>query len=183
MYLDSKNKVTVGIGTYLRTVDDAKQLRMYDAKTKILAPDEDKASEFKSVVSAKPAPPKGGKWKNHPPATAYYIFTKLVMTPSDIGERWLRDVKQFQKQRPTYFKGFATYPAKAKQALTDIAYQYGASGAAKNAAKGKLKEYAEKGDWKSAATVCSALEGQKSRNDKRKALFDAADSAPAAKMP
>jgi GH24 family phage-related lysozyme (muramidase) len=170
MYLDSKDKVTVGIGTYLPAVTDAKKLRFYDRTTKKVATDEEKGADYAAVSAAAPDRAKNpGGFK----ARYYRQFTKLDMTPTDIGERWLSDVKAFQKQLPAYFKGFSGYPADARQALTDIAYQYGASGASK-ARDGKLKEAAESGDWKAAADLCAAMEGQKKRKDKRKSLFESA---------
>ena len=174
MYLDTKNKVTVGIGTYLPGIADARKLRFYNRESGKIATDAEKDTDYRAVVAAKPDVKKYPKGR---PAGQYEQFTKLDMTPTDIGERWLSDVKQFQKQLPAYFSGFAGYPADARQALTDIAYQYGAKGASVNAARGKLKEYAEKGDWASAAGVCSGLEGQAERNRKRKELFEAAAKA------
>lgn len=174
MYLDTKNKVTVGIGCYLPGVEDAKKLRFYNRDTQAVATAEEIEADYKAVQEAKPDPEKFPKGR---PASHYEQFTKLDMTPTDIGERWLADVKTFQKQLPSYFKDFSSYPSDAKQALTDIAYQYGASGASKNAAGGKLKEAAESGDWQAAADLCAKLEGQASRNTKRKQLFEAAAKA------
>ena len=171
MYLDSKNKVTVGIGTYLPSAEDAVALRFYNRNTQALATKDEIKADYKAVLDAKPDSqqfPKGKK------AESYQSATKLDMTPSDIGERWLADVKKFQAYLPGQFSGFANYPDGAKQALTDIAYQYGARGAAVNAAGGKLKEMAEKGDWAGAADLCSKLEGSPGRNAKRKELFNSA---------
>ena len=167
LYLDSKDKVTIGIGAYLPSVSDAKKLRFYNRETGKVATDEEKEADYNAVVAAKPdrkATPGGYR------AAHYKQFTKLDMTPSDIGERWFSDVKTFQKQLPHYFSGFSGYPAAAKQALTDIAYQYGAKGASQVSA-GKLKTAAEAADWKAAADLCNALEGQAKRREKRTALF------------
>ena len=171
--LDSKNLVTVGIGTCLRTVDDAQELRFYQRGTSQVATDAEIATDYSAVLKAKPDPvtnPNGFSWRH------YKKFTKLDMTPTDIGNRWLADVKSFQAQLPAHFAGFAAYPVAAKQALTDIAYQYGASGAA-GAAAGKLREAAQKADWTAAAALCPGLEGQPDRNAARKALFERAAQA------
>lgn len=170
MYLDNKDKVTVGIGTYLPTLADAKKLCFYNRETKKIATDEEKGTDYAAVLGAKPDRKKNpGGFK----ARYYRQYTRLDMTPTDIGERWLNDVKAFQRQLPSYFKGFGSYPAAARQALTDIAYQYGASRASK-AKEGKLKEAAESADWKAAAELCASLEGQAKRKAKRKALFESA---------
>jgi GH24 family phage-related lysozyme (muramidase) len=167
MYLDSKDKVTVGIGAYLPNVEAAKKLRFYNRETGKVATDEEKETDYKAVAAAKPDRKKNpGGYR----AAYYKQHTKLDMTPTDIGERWLADVKTFQKQLPHYFSGFDGYPAAAKQALTDIAYQYGAKGASQ-VKDGKLKQAVEAADWKTAATLSETLEGQAKRKEKRKAQF------------
>jgi len=172
MYLDSKNKVTVGIGTYLPTAADANMLRFYRRGTSQEATSVEKATDYSAVAAAKPDP---AQYPNGLSAKHYARFTKLDMTPSDIGKRWLGDVKSFQKQLPAFFSGFANYPASARQALTDIAYQYGASGAARKIAG--LHAAAESGDWTAAAKLCDKLEGQPDRNAERRALFESAAKA------
>ena len=174
LYLDTKNKVTVGIGTYLPSVEDAKKLIFYDRQTLAQATAEEIEADYKAVVAATPDPKTSPKGKK---AESYASVTKLEMTPSDMGARWLADVKQFQSLLPSYFPGFKKYPVDARQAITDIAYQYGAKGAAVTAANGKLKELAEQGDWTEVAALCSQLEGGANRNAKRKVLFEAAAKA------
>ena len=180
LYLDTNNKVTVGIGTCLPTVDDAKKLRFYNRMTQAQATAEEIEADYKAVVDAKPDPktePEGKK------AEAYESVTQLDMTPTDIGKRWLADVKSFQAILTGLFSGFANYPADAKQALTDFAYQYGPTGAT-TLAGGKLKEKAEAGDWAGAAELCSSFKVFLDRNAKRKALFESADkAAPKPKAP
>ena len=128
---------------------------------------------YAAVVAATPDKTKFPHGKK---ATSYETTTKLEMTPTDIGERWLADVKAFQAQLPHWFSGFASYPADARQSLTDIAYQYGAKGASQ-ADSGKLKKAAEKGDWSAAADCTDDLEGNDDRNAVRKTLFQAAAKA------
>jgi len=175
MYLDTQNLVTVGIGTCLRSADAARQLRFYQRETLLAATGEEIGKAYDAVMAAKPDKAK----KEKPfPATHYETASTLIMTPTDIGERWLTDVKEFQRQLPTYFKGFATYPSEARQAITDIAYQYGASGAANTAAGGEIKTAAEDADWATAGTLCAKLTyASASRNANRKKLFDAAAAA------
>jgi GH24 family phage-related lysozyme (muramidase) len=173
MYLDSKNFVTVGIGTYLSTADDAKKLTFYNRKTYVKSTDQDIQTAYDAVAAAVPDKK---KFPHGKVASSYESVTEIGMTPTDIGERWLADVKTFQQQLPTYFKGFATYPADARQALTDIAYQYGASGASK-ADGSKVKTAAEKGDWSAAADCTDDLEGSDDRNAARKTLFQSAAKA------
>ncbi|MET0383794.1 MAG: hypothetical protein ABW032_10280 [Burkholderiaceae bacterium] len=176
LYLDSKSLVTIGIGTYLPTAEDAKALVFYNRKTFVKASGQEIQAAYDAVVAAAPDKKKYPRGKK---ASAYQDVTDLEMTPTDIGERWLADVKIFQKQLPAHFKGFNAYPADARQALTDIAYQYGASGASKTAAAGKIKAAAEKGDWSAAADCTDDLEGSDHRNAARKALFlSAAKAAP-----
>ena len=173
MYLDTQNLVTVGVGTCLRAVSDAKALRFYRRDTLLAATAEEITKAYDAVLAAKPA-----KDKKPFVASHYADVTALSMTPTDIGERWLADVKEFQRQLPTYFKGFAKYPADAVQAITDIAYQYGAAGAATNAAGGAIKTAAEDGDWALAGTLCAKLTyASATRNANRKKLFDAAAAA------
>ena len=175
MYLDSKNLVTVGIGTYLKTDADATKLTFYNRKTLAAATEAEIKAAYAAVVAATPDKTKFPHGKK---ATSYETTTDLEMTPTDIGVRWLADVKTFQAQLPSYFTGFATYPADARQALTDIAYQYGASGASK-ADGGALKKAAIEGDWSAAADCTDDLEGSDDRNAARKALFlSAAKAAP-----
>ena len=170
MYLDSKNLVTVGIGTYLKTDADAAALTFYHRKTLLAAT----AAEIKTAYAAvAAAAPDKDKFPHGKKASAYETTTDLEMTPTDIGTRWLADVKAFQALLPSYFTGFASYPADAQQALTDIAYQYGASGASK-ADKGALKKAANEGDWSAAADCTDDLEGSDDRNTARKALFQSA---------
>ncbi len=173
MYLDSKNLVTVGIGTYLKTDADAAALTFYHRKTLLAAT----AAEIKTAYAAvAAAAPDKEKFPHGKKASAYETTTDLDMTPTDIGTRWLVDVKAFQALLPSYFTGFASYPADARQALTDIAYQYGASGASK-ADKGALKKAADAGDWSAAADCTDDLEGSDDRNAARKSLFQAAAKA------
>ena len=174
MYLDDTGKVTVGIGTYLPTVAEAKKLRFYNRETQAMATAAEIETDFNAVLAAKPDPEKYPHGKK---ATAYGKDTKLDMTPTDIGERWLADVKAFQGYLRPEFPGFANYPADAKQALTDIAYQYGAHGAAVNYALGKVREYAEKGDWAAAAKACAGVSRDLDRNKRRKEMFEAAAKA------
>lgn len=175
MYLDSKNLVTVGIGTYLKTDADATKLTFYNRKTLAAATEADIKAAYAAVVAATPDKTKFPHGKK---ATSYETTTELEMTPTDIGVRWLADVKSFQALLPSYFTGFAGYPADARQALTDIAYQYGASGASK-ADAGALKKAANEGDWSAAADCTDDLEGSDDRNAARKALFlSAAKAAP-----
>jgi GH24 family phage-related lysozyme (muramidase) len=171
LYLDSKNKVTVGIGTYLSSAAKAKALRFYHRVSQAVATEQEIGEAYDAVVAATPD---AAKYPKGRVASAYKDVTQLDMTPTDIGERWMADVKSFQKLLPSEFSGFAGYPADAKQALTDIAYQYGARGAATKAASGKIKENAEKGDWAAAAALCASLEGSTARNTKRKEMFEAA---------
>lgn len=173
LYLDSKNLVTVGIGTYLPTEADAKKLTFYNRTTLVKATDAEIQTAYAAVVAATPDKTKFPHGKK---ATSYETTTKLEMTPTDIGERWLADVKAFQAQLPHWFSGFASYPADARQSLTDIAYQYGAKGASQ-ADGGKLKKAAEKGDWSAAADCTDDLEGNDDRNAVRKTLFQAAAKA------
>ena len=170
MYLDSKNLVTVGIGTYLKTAADAAALIFYHRKSLLAATAEEIKTAYAAVAAAAPDKTKFPHGKK---ASAYETTTDLEMTPTDIGTRWLADVKSFQALLPSYFTGFASYPADARQALTDIAYQYGASGASK-ADKGALKKAATDGDWSAAADCTDDLEGSDDRNAARKALFQAA---------
>jgi GH24 family phage-related lysozyme (muramidase) len=173
MYLDSKNLVTVGIGTYLKTDADATKLTFYNRKTLVAATEADIKAAYAAVVAATPDKTKFPHGKK---ASSYETTTELEMTPTDIGTRWLADVKSFQALLPSYFTGFAAYPADARQALTDIAYQYGASGASK-ADSGALKKAANDGDWSAAADCTDDLEGSDDRNAARKAMFQAAAKA------
>lgn len=67
-------------------------------------------------------------------------------------------------------------PADAKQALTDIAHQFGASGAS-SADKGALEKAANDGDRSAAADCTDDLEGSDDRNTARKTMFQAAAKA------
>jgi GH24 family phage-related lysozyme (muramidase) len=171
MYLDSKGNVTVGIGQYLNGVSEATKLRFYLRKTKTEASNKEKEEEYKKVEKARPDRtkyPRGMK------ASYYRKFTTMDMTPTDIGELWIERLHEFERLLKHYFKGYADYPAPARQALIDIAYQYGPSGAASKLAQGKLKEAAEKGDWNAAAANCRRPEAQEERNTKTKELFEEA---------
>lgn len=158
MYLDTRGYVTVGVGKMLPDVATAQKLAFVVRTTKVAASAEEIKSDFEAVKKQ----PKAHL------ASWYQKHTKLDLPDAEIDKLLKVEVAKFEQQLKKNFKDYDKYPAPARRALLDMAYNLGIDGLLKFK---KLKAAAEKGDWKTAAAECHRNGPSDDRNDWTKARF------------
>ncbi len=124
MYKDKKDNVTVGIGTYLKNANEAKNLPFVERGTNKPVHDNHKINAFNKVRNS-----------SIPGAAGYQYFkplTNIVLLEADAVSKASKDLLGFISllNHKTYFPEFDTYPEAAKLGLLDMAYNLGVEGTA-----------------------------------------------------
>lgn len=118
MYLDSNGYVTVGVGHLIANAKDAEALPFYDVKTGKKATKAEIDAAFAAVSAATPGMP----------SHAYQGLTGIVMHESDIQNLVVTQLNSFTADLKQWFPDYENYPAKARAALLDMAYNPGKLG-------------------------------------------------------
>ena len=164
LYLDTKGKVTVGIGAMLPDVNAAKKIGFVTRDKKVKATPQQIEDEFKAIKKET----KGKK------AHTYKAATKLVLPETEIDKLLKAHIKDFKNQLRSKYSGFDGFPDEAQEALLDMAFNLGT-----HALKTEWPKLNEKGiekkDWKAAAENCYRPDVNLERNNMVKELFKKAD--------
>ncbi|MBW2647435.1 MAG: hypothetical protein JRE23_14925 [Deltaproteobacteria bacterium] len=163
MYLDTKGKVTVGIGAMLIDLNAAKKLGLVTRDKKSKVTPKQIEDDYNSVKKQ----PKGKI------ASAYKKHTKLDLPETEIDALFRAHVKDFKSQLRSKFSGFDTFPEEAQEALLDMAFNLGAH-ALKTKWPKLNQEGIDKKDWKAAAKHCNRPDVSLKRNNMVKELFEKA---------
>jgi len=159
MYLDTVEKVTVGVGNMLKKPSSAAALSFEIEATGEKASTETIEKEFE-LISQQESPR---------PAKYYKQFTQLILSDYEINQ--LLDVRldKFESKLRQDFPKYDEYPDAARLGLIDMAYNLGS--------KGLIKKFptftnaARKADWLTCANECRRKQIQDSRNDTVKSMF------------
>jgi GH24 family phage-related lysozyme (muramidase) len=164
MYLDSKEGVTVGVGQYIPTAQDAPLYPFRRPNAEAASKDEILA-EYESVRQMAPG---------HV-AMAYRRSTSLLLTDDDIDQILRRTMAQCVTDLAALFPGFHDYPDQAKIALLDMCFNLGIT---------KLRdEYprfcamVKDQRWVAASLECNRVGPSRQRNEWTKEQFMLASTA------
>lgn len=118
MYKDSNNFVTIGIGHLISNVHDAELLPFYNKDTGKPATTAEIDAAFSAISSEPP----------NKPANFYKNVTNLVLHDSDIHSILMKQLQGFTKDLKHWFPDYENYPATARVALLDMAFNPGKKG-------------------------------------------------------
>ncbi len=168
LYLDSKGKVTVGIGHLISSSAAMASVTMYrkEEKATKVATFEQKKKEYETISKQK----KGYR------ASWYKNHTALFMKPSDIEAQRDVHLKSFYTELTNiyrkgngYASNFDDLPEDAQVALFDMIFNLGATKLDKTFPS--FNKAIKGDDWKKAAKESNRPDVSKSRNDFVKELF------------
>lgn len=114
MYLDTKGRVTVGVGHEIRTVTVAQKLPFRTTKGAKATADEIKAAYM--MVKAQS---KGRK------AEYYRRFTELSISETEIDRLTNQHIASFYRELKRLYTGFDGFPSSARLALFDLIFNVG----------------------------------------------------------
>ncbi|MBH0059473.1 hypothetical protein I6F65_21310, partial [Pseudoalteromonas sp. SWXJZ94C] len=119
MYLDTKGKVTVGVGHLLKDVDAAKKVPFTIRDTGALASIKQIEDEFK-LIKSRPFGENEAYWNFKP-------FTKLIITEAVANAQVDQHIKTFESELKTIYGAseFSSYPDDVKLALFDLIFNLG----------------------------------------------------------
>ncbi len=160
-YLDTKNKVTIGVGQMIPDANSAVPLKLtIDGKA---ATDAQKKACWTTIKGKTPGQP----------ADSYAKDTKCRMSEADakvlLKERLQLAVSDLEKRFPALDK----YPWDAQDALLDMMFNIGLTKFNETEWPSLFKAVRNK-DWKTAATECSRKDVPEDRNAEIKQLFESA---------
>lgn len=175
MYLDSKSKVTIGVGHLITNKNAVGTLTLYTVKNKLpstLATLKQKQDEYDAIVKQK---------KNYK-ASWYKQHTSLVMKDADINTQRNKHVTTFYSEllgMYTKAKGFATgfddMPESVQKALFDMIFNLGQTKLRTTFTK--FNDAVKKEKWDEAAKQCNRPDVNAARNNYVKGLFNEAHKA------
>lgn len=139
MYLDTKGKVTVGIGNMIPHIAAAQKLPFVDRGTKKRAT----AAEIKADFETVRKQPKGKLAKK------YEAMTKLILTEIEIDKLFNKRIAEFKTQIKHKFPDFEKYPLSVQFALMDMAFNLGTAGLVQKFPN--FTKAVKANDWKKAA--------------------------------
>lgn len=158
MYVDTRGFVTVGVGYMLPHAGAAAELPFVWREGGQRATTDEIRTEFDRVHQQ----PMGKL------AQAYKPFTKLDLPDAAIDALLKTTADRFELGLTQNFTGYRNYPAPAKRALLDMAYNLGIDGLLKFK---KLKAAVEAGNWAGAAAESYRNGPSKDRNDWTRQMF------------
>lgn len=171
LYLCPKGRATIGIGYLVTDIATAKALPFYTIKDsqEILATDEEKETEFKTIKKQKFGTEYAAGW--------YEDKTNLFLKADDINALYQKKTKEFIKQLCQVFPDFENYPDEACLALLDMIYNLGLVGLLKKFPEMvKAIRNSDTPDWVKAAEQCHrAPPISEERNKETQELFEQAD--------
>ena len=175
LYLDTKNKVTVGVGHLLASEISMVFVTMYKVANNFpagLATLEDKKTEYRNIAKQK---------KNYK-AAWYKKFTTLAMKEGDIDSQrdkhmdpFYLELTSIYKKTNGYPEDFDNFPEKVQIALFDMIFNLGKTKL--NNTFPSFNAAIKTSDWKKAAVQSNRPDVSVSRNTYVKDLFNAAELA------
>jgi GH24 family phage-related lysozyme (muramidase) len=168
LYRDHHGLVTVGVGNLVQSAVDAIRLPFVDKKTGAPATPEQIAHAFEAI-------------KHQPVGFAAHAYAAI--TNIRLSEDSVRTLAQHRLEHEflpglhRLFPNFDSFPAPAKRAFVDMAYNLGIEGLGRFH---QLRTAVEAGDWRAAAGECHRRTCRAERNDFVRQLFleAAAQTAP-----
>jgi GH24 family phage-related lysozyme (muramidase) len=161
MYLDSEGNVTVGIGTLLEGISEAKGIPFYHRGSGTAATPEEIERAY-GVIAAGSAGQKARKPQNKFSASHYEFTTDLLISsPTAIKLRDAHINTNYADLQRIYPK-FNTFPSEVKIALFDMAYNLGARKL--DTGFPNLKAAINRRDWRTAARESHRRGVQSGRN-------------------
>jgi len=176
MYLDGEGNVTIGVGHLIPDASHAAGLTLYMRKTGVPATDDQKKSEYESVVK-----------EQRKPAAWYRSKTTLFIKPADVEALTNEHLRSFENELKNLYNGtafppgFDKLPEPVRLALFDMIFNLGATRLKREFPK--LNRAIANGDWNAAASECNRPQVQVARNNYVKGLFQAAADAQKASAP
>lgn len=177
MYLDTRGKVTVGIGHLLADVKAAQALGFVyreDQKetdkngvVRVVAKKGDKASAQAIATDFATVQKKAAGLV----ASLYKGSTRLELPDGELEKILAEDVREKEEGLLKSLPEYRTYPPSAQLALLDMAFNLGVAGLNKFV---KLQEAVKKRDWETAAKQCHRKGPSEERNKETERLFRAA---------
>ena len=167
MYLDTKDKVTVGYGNMLASASAATEVPFKKANG--TAPTTQEIEADWTLIKSKEAGKK---------ASFYKQFTKLAIAEADGRADLKGKLKSAAADLEKRFAELDTYPTDAQDALLDIMYNIGLT-KFNQANWPKLFTAVKAKKWADAAANCIRPDVQQARNDAIVALFKSAGDAEA----
>lgn len=161
LYLDSEDKVTVGVGNMLPTLAAARALAFVLRSDGVSAATPEQIKADWDSVNAE-----AGKNKR----AASFARLTLLDLPEAVCWSLLkkRIDDEFLPGLKKIFSGWSTFPTPAKRALLDMAYNLGLKGLRKF---GTLIGHVEKSEWDKAADACARKRIPDERNEWTQARF------------
>ena len=181
MYLDSKGKVTVGVGHLIASKAAVASVTMYTTKNKlpdVIASQKQKEAEFDAILKQK---------KNYK-ASWYKQHTSLVMKDADMNAQRDKHVNTFYSELTGVYskaKGYTTnfdsMPDEIQLALFDMTFNLGQTKLRTLFTKFNTALKGEK--WDEAAKQCNRPDVNAARNKYVKDLFNKAHTKTKTKKP
>lgn len=175
MYLDTKAKVTVGVGHLIASKTSVASVTMYTVKNKvpsILATLKQKQDEYDNIAKQK---------KNYK-ASWYKQHTSLVMKDTDMNAQRKKHITTFYselvgmyKKSNGYKNSFDSFPDSVQKALFDMIFNLGQTKLRNTFTK--FNAAVKKEAWDDAANECNRPDVNAARNTYVKGLFTTAHNA------
>lgn len=162
MYLDTVGKVTVGVGNMLPNIGAAQQLPFVQRGTDADATPAQVAQEFEKMAAQQPGQI----------ASSYRQYTHLYLPEEAINDLLDGRITGFERGLVSDFPGYEQFPAPARMALMDMAFNLGNKGLVTKFPS--LTRAARMQDWQTCAQECQRRGIADIRNKETRDLFLAA---------
>ena len=171
LYLDTKGKVTVGVGHLVANRNDMSTITMYKTKNNLpsqLATLPDKQAEYDKIVKL--------PWGQRYGATSFKTHTALIMKDADINlllnkhiDSFYNELTRIYNKTNGYTEDFDKLPRNVQLVLFDMIFNLGASKIVNSFPN--FNTSLKAGDWKKAATECNRPDVSPARNQYVKQLL------------
>lgn len=163
MYLDTRGRVTVGVGHLLSNVDSAQRLPfMLADDTGKRATREQVAADYKALMALRPA-------EHH---SFYRPHTTLRLADAAIDALTEQHIDSFHRELRVIYRSFDRLPGPVRLALFDMIFNLGATGL--RSEWPRLNKAIGIGDWRTAARESFRPDVQDERNTYVRKLFESA---------
>ena len=156
MYLDTVGKVTVGVGTMLASVDEAKSLKFTVRKTGAPATEAEIAADYAKVKAQ----------RTGMVATTY--ATDLDLPQTEIDRVLKVRAERSANEVAARYMGWSNYPVEVKRVLIDMRYNMNANMDKFKSFQAEIEKAAQThagADWKAAAEESNRPQVSDARND------------------
>ena len=176
LYLDTKGKVTVGIGHLIANKNAMSGVSLYKVKNKLLTQPAtllEKMTEYANIAKL--------PWGKRYGAKSFEKHTTLRMKEFDINtllnkhiDNFYRELKNIYKKDKGYSKNFDDFDSKVQLALFDMIFNLGATKLVNSFPK--FNEAIKSGDFEKAAIQSHRLDVHEARNKHVQKLFEDAST-------